>query len=98
LLKVKLYSEPIPQPKMDSLKKELAQLWDLSVDEADYFVFTDSIANSAYNLQQDRINILFKNGELKDITEAADTLSLSVLSKPVEKHFLCLPTQLTKHF
>ncbi len=98
LLKVKLYPEAISQEKVNDLRTELAQLWDMTEEEAAYFVFTDFIANSAYDLQQDRINILFKNGELKDITEAADTLSLSVLSKPVEKHFLCLPTQLTKHF
>ena len=65
------------------------------MEEAAYFIFTDTIANSAYNLKSDRINILFKNGEVKDLTEAADTLSLSVLSKPVEKHFLCLPSHLT---
>lgn len=95
LLKIKMYSEPISPIKMAELRTELASNWNISEDEASYFVFTDSIANSAYNLKHDRINILYKNGEVKDITEAADTLSLSVLSKPVEKHFLCFPALLT---
>lgn len=95
LLKIKMYSEPISDGKMVELRSKLASDWNLSESDAAYFVFSDSIANSAYSLQQDRINILFKNGEVKDLTEAADTLSLSVLSKPVEKHFLCLPAQLT---
>ena len=94
LLKIKLYSEEVPKEKLADLRTKIASDWNMSEEEARYFVFTDSIANSAYNLKHDRINILFKNGEVKDITEAADTLSLSVLSKPVEKHFLCFPAQL----
>ena len=94
LLKIKLYSEEVPKEKLVGLRTKIASDWNISEEEASYFVFTDSIANSAYNLKHDRINILFKNGEVKDITEAADTLSLSVLSKPVEKHFLCFPAQL----
>lgn len=95
LLKIKMFSEAIPESKLADLRTELASDWNISEQEASYFVFTDTIANSAYNLKHDRINILFKSGEVKDLTEAADTLSLSVLSKPVEKHFLCFPTQLT---
>lgn len=98
LLKIKMLSEPVSQDLLNKLRSKLAQEWNISEADAAYFVFTDSIANSAYNLKHDRINILFKNGEVKDITEAADTLSLSVLSKPVEKHFLCFPAQLTNQF
>jgi len=95
LLKIKMFSEAILDSKLEQLRTQLANDWNISEAEAAYFVFTDSIKNSAYDLKEDRINILFKNGEVKDLTEAADTLSLSVLSKPVEKHFLCLPAHLT---
>ena len=95
LLKIKMLSQPVSEDVLKRLHSKLAQDWNISEADASYFVFTDSIANSAYDLKHDRINILFKNGEVKDITEAADTLSLSVLSKPVEKHFLCFPAQLT---
>ncbi len=95
LLKVKMYPKPFPDERLDELRKHLSNEWNISEEEAAYFIFSESIENSAYNLDQDRINILFKDGLVKDLTEAADTLSLSVLSKPVEKHFLCLPTHLT---
>ena len=95
LLKIKMFDKAVSEEKLTKLRTNLATDWNMSLEEAAYFVFTDTIANSAYNLTQDRINILFKNGEVKDLTEAADTLSLSVLSKPVEKHFLCLPAHLT---
>jgi HD superfamily phosphohydrolase len=94
LLKIKMFSAEVPDEKLAELRTKLAADWKISIEEAAYFIFTDTIANSAYNLKHDRINILFKTGEVKDLTEAADTLSLSVLSKPVEKHFLCLPAHL----
>lgn len=94
LLKIKMYDSSVPDEELDKLRTKLAQDWNITEAEASYFVFTDSIANSAYNLKHDRINILFKNGEVKDITRAADTLSISVLSKAVEKHFLCFPAEL----
>jgi HD superfamily phosphohydrolase len=95
LLKVKIFDEAVSKQYLVDLRTKLAADWNISIEEAAYFIFTDTIANSAYSLKQDRINILFKNGEVKDLTEAADTLSLSVLSKAVEKHFLCLPVHLT---
>jgi HD superfamily phosphohydrolase len=95
LLKVKIFDEAVSKQYLVDLRTKLAADWNISIEEAAYFIFTDTIANSAYSLKQDRINILFKNGEVKDLTEAADTLSLSVLSKAVEKHFLCLPAHLT---
>lgn len=95
LLKIKMFDNSVPAQVLSSLRTKLAADWNISIEEAAYFIFTDTIANSAYNLKHDRINILFKNGEVKDLTEAADTLSLSVLSKPVEKHFLCVPAHLT---
>ena len=46
----------------------------------------DSIEN---NPLDDRINILYKDGTVKDIAEASDMLNIQVLTKKVEKHYLC---------
>jgi hypothetical protein len=40
----------------------------------------------------DRINILFKDGSVMDITEASDNLNVQALSMTVRKHFLCYPS------
>ncbi|HIA35812.1 MAG TPA: HD domain-containing protein [Flavobacteriales bacterium] len=61
--------------------------------EARYFVFTDQISNSAYNPSDDKINILYKSGDLVDIAKASDQLNVSVLSKRVRKYFLCVPKE-----
>ena len=38
--------------------------------------------------------LLYKDGTLKDISEASDQLNISVLSQPVVKHFICYPKEL----
>jgi hypothetical protein len=65
-----------------------------SQEETDYFVFKGEITNSAYNTEEERINILMKNGEVLDIREASDQLRLSVLSESVKKYFYCYPKEL----
>ena len=37
----------------------------------------------------------YKDGSIRDFAEANDHLSLQLLSKPVEKSFLCYPKELT---
>ena len=61
---------------------------------ADLFVFSRSIANNAYNPKHDKIYILQRDGEVKDVAEAADQLNISALSEPVVKYFICYPKDL----
>lgn len=63
----------------------------LSKTEARYLVFVKKISNNAYDPERDRINLLYKSGELVDIAEAADQLNISALSRPVVKYFLFAP-------
>ena len=63
----------------------------MSKEEAKHFVLTGSIKNNAYNILEDSIKIAFKNGEIKDISEASDNFNIQSLTVPVEKHYLCFP-------
>jgi HD superfamily phosphohydrolase len=91
LLKIELSDGPISEskykPKLDSFRKE----HNLNDNEASYFVFTGEIFNQAYNMEKDTINILYKNGNVKDVAKASDQLNLKTLSKKVVKHYLCYP-------
>ena len=40
---------------------------------------------------KDNIKILFKNDEVKDVTDASDHLNIQALSKPVYKYYICYP-------
>jgi HD superfamily phosphohydrolase len=94
LNKIILQKEPIDQNKLDELIQKAKAQYRISDIEASYLVYAGDISNNAYNIEEDRINILFKNGKVADIAEAADLLNISVLSKQVTKHFLCFPKEL----
>ncbi|KAA5825569.1 HD domain-containing protein [Algibacter amylolyticus] len=91
LLKVKLKNKEI---KANSLKKHMDLImkkFNISKEEAKYFVFQGSISNQAYQLNTKRINILHKSGKIQDIVKASDQLNLKALSKPVTKYYICYP-------
>ena len=91
LLKIKLKNKKI---KESSLKKHIETImtkYQISEDEARYFVFTGSISNQAYQLSAKRINILHKSGKIQDIVKASDQLNLKALSTPVTKYYICYP-------
>ncbi len=63
-----------------------------SDEEAAYFVFSDSIANHAYQKRDDdNILILTKDQRVIDIADASDMFDLSVLSRKITKYFFCYP-------
>lgn len=91
LLKVKLQKEPFSEDAIHDLKKKVAADFGISMVEANYFVFTNWIENNAYNPASDKINIRYKDGSVKDITEASDNLNIQALAQPVRKYYLCYP-------
>ena len=93
LLKTEITNKPISEERLMQMKKRVAKYYDIEIAETDYLVFKDSISNNAYSLNKSNINILYKDGSLKDIVEASDQLNISALSKSVKKHFFCYPKE-----
>lgn len=56
-----------------------------------YFFYHGKISNQAYDVTKNQIKIMYKNGHLKDITQASDHFNIKALSKPVIKYFMCYP-------
>ena len=54
----------------------------------------DRIDNRAYSTASHGIQMLFKDGSVRDVASASDHLNLSALSVPVERHFLAYPKEL----
>jgi len=42
-----------------------------------------------YNVDDDSITILYKDGTTKDIAEASELLNVQLLSKKIRKYYLC---------
>ena len=69
----------------------------LSDDEASYFVL-GSISNQIYQLKKQKINILHKNGKVKDLGSTSDQFNSMVNNKPVVKYFNVTQKQFITHF
>lgn len=90
LYKCILQAQAFDELRIQELQECAKSRMGIPSDEIGYYVFTGSIANNAYDPKDERINILLKDNQVKDIAEASDQLNISVLSGPVIKNFLCL--------
>ncbi|TCK69361.1 hypothetical protein DFQ05_0882 [Winogradskyella wandonensis] len=91
LLKVKLKNNAIKSSVLKLHKEALMKEYNISEEEASYFVFSGQVSNRAYNPKQQQIKILLKTGKVKDIVKASDHLNLKALSKPMTKYYICYP-------
>jgi len=89
LLKVEFTSSNPDPSKIEKLKNEVAQNLNISKDEAGYFVFSGEAVNTTYDPRDERINIRFKDGSVKDISHVDNALSHQTLSSPVKKFYIC---------
>ena len=91
LLQVKIKKNAIAPQRILKQLKECASTYNLTEEEARYFVFTGTIANTAYNKDEENINILMGNSKIIDVAKASDHLNLKALTKTVTKHYICYP-------
>ena len=92
LFRIKIRKNPFTEQEIERVKDRVSKglgLKDLS--HVDYFVLFDSISNSAYSSDDEHINILYHNGEIRDISEASDMFDLSLLDRTVTRYYLCYP-------
>jgi len=91
LFRLRLQNDEFDPLRIQKIREKVQSEYGLNDDEVNYLFINDSTSNSAYNPKGGEINILFKNGEIKDIATASDQLNISMLSKPVTKYFLSYP-------
>ncbi len=91
LFRIEMQNNPFSEEKLALIRKSVQKQFHLTEEEAGYFVFFEKTANYTYHPGTDNINILFKDGRVKDITEVSDQLNIHMLSKPTTKYFLCYP-------
>jgi len=89
--RIELQTNPFSDEKIAEIKEITKKQYSLTDEELPYFVFDETTSNYMYKPGVDKINILFKDGTVKDITEVSDQLNINMLSKPTTKFFLCYP-------
>ena len=89
LFKVKLQAEPFDEAFVNEKIKDACNKLGISEKESEYFVFTGEASNTTYNPGGERINILFKDGTVKDISKVDNALIQHNLSGTMKKYYIC---------
>ena len=91
LFKVKISKEPFSTDQINEVSEKISNQFSIDQSLVHYFIIHEEVANNAYNLDSASINLLYKDGRTRDITEASDNLNVHTLASPVTKYFLCHP-------
>lgn len=88
LPKIMVSSKPFEEELVVQKQNLICQKHKLKNVEAPYFASQNLIKNDAYKDESTRINILMKDGTIKDVTEASDNYNLKALKQTVKKYYL----------
>ena len=92
LYKSKIQAEPISDSFLLEKQQQAKQQFRLSDADIHYMCFTGIATNTAYQSKEEKINILYKDGTVKDITQVDNTMIQQNLSTQVKKFYICLLT------
>lgn len=93
LFKINLVNEPFSTAEIEQLQSKALKKLRVPEEDLGYFFSTGTISNYGY-LEKDRISILTKKGEVVDVASAADLPNIKIMSKIVEKHYVCVAKSL----
>ena len=89
IFKVEVHEEPIPEERIAELKETISRNMSIPLEDAHYMMSVNTISKDMYNVDDDSISILYKNDEIRDISEASELLNVQLLSKKIRKYYLC---------
>lgn len=89
LLKVQYFGTPVDETFVQEKIAEACAKLNLNMEEAGWLVFTGEASSSTYNLEEEHIHILFKDGSVKDISEVDHALINQNLMGKVKKYYIC---------
>ena len=89
IFKVEVHEEPIAPERIDELQTMIASQMGIDKADAHYLMSINKIQKDMYSVDDDSIDILYKDGTIKDISEASELLNVQLLSKKIRKYYLC---------
>ena len=89
LFKVEVHEEPIAAERIDELQTSIAAKMGIAKEDAHYLMSVNTIQKDMYSTDDDSIDILYKDGTIRSITEASEILNVQLLSRKVRKYYLC---------
>jgi HD superfamily phosphohydrolase len=95
LYKTTLFSTPPDPQQIRQFEQAAMEMFQISEQDLPYYVWVQTIENSAYIQNNGAVKILMKNGEVRDIAQASDLSNLEALSKKVQKYAISYPKELS---
>ena len=90
IFKVEVNENPVGEERIAEIAADIAAKMGISPEEARrYMMSINTIQKDMYNVDDDSITILYKDGTMKDISEASELLNVQLLSKKIRKYYLC---------
>ena len=90
IFKVIVNEMPFTEEEITDTATQIAAEMGISTEEAkEFMMHVSNIGKDMYDVNDDSIAILYKDGSIKDISEASELLNVQLLSKKITKYYLC---------
>ena len=89
IFRVEISDEPIPEERIEEVLATMTSHYGISREDADFLMSVNTIQKDMYDVNDDRIAILYRDGTIRDISEASAILNVALLSKKIRKYYLC---------
>jgi uncharacterized protein len=92
IYKTSIQATPFEGSFVEAKKQQVMQQFGVNEEEANFLCFTGIATNTTYQSKEEKINILYKDGTVKDITEVDNSMIQQNLSSQIKKFYICLLT------
>lgn len=89
IFRVEVLDRKFDEAYINEKRREIAQALDISFDDTQYLISQSKAEKDMYNVNDDHISMLYKDGTLRDVTEVSELLNIDLLAKKVGKYYLC---------
>ena len=87
---VEVSEAPVAEEYISTKAQTIAEAMGIGVEDARrYMMSVNTIQKDMYNVDDDSIAVLYKDGTIKDVSEASELLNVQLLSKKIRKYYLC---------
>ena len=85
----RIQAAPFPPKYLQQKQQELLLHYPINEADLPFVCFTGEATNTLYQLKDERIQVLFKDGTVTDISRIENALIHENLSAPVKKFYIC---------
>ena len=89
LFKVEVSEEAPNEDYLDKISSGIAERMGIPLKDTHYMMTLTEIGKDMYNPEDDSIGILYKDGTVRNISDASEILNVQLLSKKIRKYYLC---------